>query len=274
MTNWRTRVRPLVFACVAGLALSGCGVNGAPDDGTDPEQAPDSEAEEQSPLSEFLGEGAGFATGGRMVMSVSSADLSDEERQQMRQVEELVAECMQDLGFEYVPMDPSAGDDREDPFAEAYSLPPDEFAREYGYGMTTLMLPERATDDVADPNQEIREGLSEAALEAYNRALFGAMAEVSDGGGAVAIKPPTPGATVAPEDQGCHMQATSEVYGDTGPMGGPDMGEFDGLFEDLDALRERIDSDPRLVRRRTRGRAAWPRRATASSRPPKIRKTR
>ena len=43
------------------------------------------------------------------------------------------------------------------------------------------------------------------------------------------------------------MKAANEVYGESGPMGGPDMGEFDGLFQDMDALRERIDSDPRLV---------------------------
>jgi hypothetical protein len=246
MTNWRTRVRPLALACVAGLALSACGVNGAPDNGTDPQQSEGIDPDE-SPLSEFLGDGAGFATGGRVVMSMSSADLTDEERQQMRQVEELVAECMQELGFEYIPNDPSAGDERKDPFADAYSLPADEFAREYGYGITTLMPTDRPADEATDPNQEIRDGLSEAALEEYNRALFGAMAEVSEGGGAVAMKPPTPGETVAPEDQGCLTTASDEVYGGSGPMGGPDMSEFDGLFQDLDALRERIDSDPRLV---------------------------
>ena len=90
------------------------------------------------------------------------------------------------------PVDPGGSDDREDPFAEALALPPDEFAREYGYGITTLMPTERPDDEATDPNQEIRDGLSEAALEAYNRALFGAMAKVSDGGGAVAIKQPHP----------------------------------------------------------------------------------
>ena len=237
----------LAFACVAGLALAGCGVGSAPPDGTEPDPSNGSDAEEQSPLTEFLGDGAGFATGERMVMSASSADLTDEERQQMRRVEELVAECMHALGFEYIPVDPSAGDDRKDPFAEAYSLPPAEFAREYGYGMTTLMPTERPADEGADPNQEIREGLSEAALEEYNRALFGEMAKVSEGGGAVAIKPPTPGETVAPEDQGCHMQAANEVFGGSPVMTGPDMSEFEGLFEDMEALRDRIDSDPRLV---------------------------
>ena len=193
MTNWRTRVRPLAFACVAGLALSGCGVNGAPDDGTDPEQAPDSEAEEQSPLSEFLGDGAGFATGERMVMSSSSADLTDEERQQMRQVEELVAECMQDLGFEYIPMRPERrrrpqGPVRRGLLAAAGRVRPRVRLRHDDVDAP----PSDPDDEAVDPNQEIREGLSEAALEAYNRALFGAMAEVSEGGGAVAIKPPRP----------------------------------------------------------------------------------
>src|SRR5688572_9236072 len=111
MTNWRAQARLLAVGCVAGLALSGCGVGGnTPADGPETDPPNGSEGEEQSPLSEFLGERAGFATGDRMVMSSSSADLTDEERQQMRQVEELVAECMQELGFEYIPVDPSAGD--------------------------------------------------------------------------------------------------------------------------------------------------------------------
>src|SRR5688500_11555000 len=81
MTNWRIRLRPLAVvcgaACVAGLALSGCGV-GDPAAVTDPEQT-DGSDEQQSPLSEFLGDGAGFATGERMVRSSSAGDLTDEQ---------------------------------------------------------------------------------------------------------------------------------------------------------------------------------------------------
>lgn len=254
MTNWRARARLLAFTCVAGLALSGCGGDGGEgqDDGTTDSgttgQASD-DGEELSPLEEYMGENSGFASGGRMTVAISSGDLSEEDRQRMRQVEELVATCMEEAGFEYVPVDPFGGETKDDPFADAFALPPDEFAREYGYGMTTLMDPDGPDEEVTDPNQEIRDGLSEGALEAYNQALWGDMVQVSGDGGAVAVKP-VPGETGPPEieNQGCHGESRGEVYGDDGGMlMGPDMSEFDGLFEDLDALRQRIESDPRVV---------------------------
>ncbi|RIQ35936.1 hypothetical protein [Jiangella rhizosphaerae] len=256
MTNWRARARLLAFACVAGLALTGCGDedgSGGQNDGTNGDSADQAsgDGEELSPLEEYMGENSGFTGGGRMTVAISSGDLSEEERQKMRQVEELVATCMEEAGFEYIPVDPFGGDTEDDPFADAFALPPEEFAREYGYGMTTLMNPDKAgEDEVTDPNQEIRDGLSEAALEAYNRALWGDMVEISDGGNAVAVKPVGPGEGEPPalEDQGCHGQARAEVYGDDGGMVmGPDMSEFEGLFEDLEALRQRIESDPRMV---------------------------
>ncbi|TDC53789.1 hypothetical protein E1212_04710 [Jiangella ureilytica] len=254
MTNWRARARLLAFACVAGLAVSGCGGdsdaggNDGTTDGGATGRASD-DGEELSPLEEYMGENSGFAGGGRMSVAISAGDLSEEDRQRMRQVEELVATCMEEAGFEYVPVDPFGGETKDDPFADAFALPPDEFAREYGYGMTTLMDPGREDEEVADPNQEIRDGLSEGALEAYNQALWGDMVQVSGDGNAVAVKP-MPGETGPPEieNQGCHGEARSEVYGDDGGrMMGPDMSEFDGLFEDLEALRRRIESDPRVI---------------------------
>ncbi|PZF80958.1 hypothetical protein [Jiangella anatolica] len=253
MTNWRARARLLAFACVAGLALAGCGDDDGGDgqnDGTNGDSADQSgDGEELSPLEEYLGENSGLISGGAVTMAVSAAEMDEDERQKLRQVEELVAACMEEAGFEYIPVDPMAGDTGEDPFAEAYALPPDEFAREYGYGYTTLMNPEKEQEWV-DPNQEIRDGLSEGALEEYYRVLWGDGVEVADGGGGVAISPQegASGAPQAPLQQGCHGEARAEVYGeDDGMMMGPDMSEFEGLFEDLDALRQRIESDPRIT---------------------------
>ncbi|WP_157987469.1 hypothetical protein [Jiangella endophytica] len=255
MTNWRARGRLLAFACVAGLALTGCGDDdgdGGQNDGTNGDSADQAsgDGEELSPLEEYMGENSGFAGGGRMTVAFSAADLDEDDRQKMRQVEELVAVCMEEAGFEYIPVDPFGGETGDDPFADAYALPPDEFAREYGYGMTTLMNPVKDEEqESADPNEAIREGLSEAALEQYHIALWGEGVQVS-GGGAVSVEPAPVegGAPSAPEDQGCHGEARAEVYGeDDGQLMGPDFSEFEGLFEDLDALRQRIDSDPRMV---------------------------
>ncbi len=255
MTNWRARARLLAFACVAGLALTGCSDDGSggQNDATNGDSADQAGGDEElSPLEEYMGENSGFAGGGRMTVALGSADMDEEERQRMRQVEELVAACMEEAGFEYVPADPFGGETGEDPFAEAYALPPDEFAREYGYGMTTLMSPDKAEEETpADPNEAIREGLSEAALEEYYSALWGDSVQMAEGGGAVAVEPKPPGESggpAGPEEQGCHGEARAEVYGDDGGMMmGPDFSEFEGLFEDMDALRQRIESDPRIV---------------------------
>lgn len=252
MTNWRARARLLAFACVAGLALTGCGDDDGGDgqnDGTNGDSAEAGDGEELSPLEEYLGENSGLTGGGAVTMAFSAAEMDEGDRQKMRQVEELVATCMQEAGFEYVPVDPFGGDTGDDPFAEAYSLPPDEFAREYGYGMTTLMNPADGEDEEStDPNQEIRDGLSEAAREEYDRTLFGDALQLTEDGGAVSVGPGEDGAPPAPEDMGCQGAASAEVFGEDGGMvTGPDLGEFEGLFEDLDALRQRIDSDPRMV---------------------------
>ncbi|TDE08216.1 hypothetical protein [Jiangella asiatica] len=258
MTNWRARARLLAFACVTGLVLTGCGDDGGQaDDQVNGAGSGETEgAEDQSPLAEFLGEGAGFAATGRMVTMASSAgDLSEEDRQKMRRVEELVAECMREQGFEYVPMDPAGGGDAEDdPFADAFSLPPDEFAREYGYGISTLMGAEAPEGEAEDPNQEIREGLSESAREAYDQALWGDLAEVSEGGGAVSVQPLPSEDGAGAGEPGCHQQASDEVHGEQeGAVTGPDMSEFEGLFDDMEALRQRIESDPRV----TEATGAW-----------------
>ncbi|SDU38676.1 hypothetical protein [Jiangella alkaliphila] len=255
MTNWRARARLLAFACVAGLVLTGCGDDdgsGGQNDGTNGDSADQAgDGEELSPLEEYMGENSGFAGGGRMTVALSAGDMDEEQRQQMRQVEELVAACMQEAGFEYVPVDPFGGDTGEDPFAEAYALPPDEFAREYGYGMTTLMDPNKGDEqESTDPNEAIREGLSKTALEEYSRTLWGDTVQMAEGGGAVSVAPGPggTGAPVEPEDMGCHGEASAEVFGeDGGMMKGPDFSEFEGLFEDLEALRERIESDPRII---------------------------
>lgn len=256
MTKWRARVRLLIFACVTGLALSGCGgadgSDGGPADG-----GADSGSEEEfeSPLSEYgLGSGGkGFA--GRGMAVSARAETSEEDEQKMREVEDLVATCMQERGFEYVPVvyDP---EDFKDPFADAYALDPADFAEQYGYGISTMSFikPEENTD----PNQEIREGLSPAAQEEYDKALFGDVAVLTTEGGSgwASVTKPAPadqGEPVDEDDKGCHQVASEEIYGEPEDVQRPDMSEFDGMFEDLGTLYERIETDPRI----TEAAAAW-----------------
>lgn len=99
---------------------------------------------------------------------------------QHRRSEEVIAQCMADLGFEYTPTEPSftgggAADDRD---LDWESL---EFAQQYGYGYTTSDdLFGEVDEDWTDPNQERMESMSEAEAQAYSEALWGAPDETTD----------------------------------------------------------------------------------------------
>lgn len=174
-----------------------------------------------------------------------------EEATQAREakVQEAVRRCMQKEGFEYVPMDASQMNvhivGRDGPGG-----PEDRATR--GYGVTTGM--DGPTVNVPsggnDANQAIREALSDSDRDAYDRALFGAGAHISDdvdeGGGAtsgfVAVAPVAgqtgePGSPDEPENQGCFGRAQSEVGGNGIDQIGPKLQE----------LQERISADPRMV---------------------------
>jgi hypothetical protein len=146
---------------------------------------------------------------------------------------------MQDEGFEYVPyvVDPS---DWDHPFEDAYALPPDEFAEQYGYGISTLYMAESDMPD--DPNEEIRRGLSQQALAEYERALYGDMAGQESSEGEEWTPPPL-------EDRGCYDKASAQVWGDPyedeGNIRDPHQ-EFEALMDDLWSIHERFMSDPRM----------------------------
>ncbi|AYY11416.1 hypothetical protein EF847_00445 [Actinobacteria bacterium YIM 96077] len=220
------------------LVLTACS-----DDSDD--TAASSSSDEQSPLEEYMGGMYSSGFGNRAVSSVGSEDreMSEEERQNFQRFEELVAECMQEEGFEYVPRSADDLESANSEFEEAFALEPEEFAEEYGYGFTTLMAGNE--EEPADPNEEIREDMSETEREAYDRALWGDMTgteEAVSEEGAEQTAPPEP---PAPEDRGCQGQASAEVY-EQSEGESVDMRDFDGLMSDVSALQERIRSDPRL----------------------------
>lgn len=200
------RLRTGVLAGLLGLAglLAGCT--------GDPEPAPPG-PDARSPLDEFLGLE-------RPRNQAGPPQLTEPERQQQYAVEELVAECMAGHGFRYQPVPPEqrlAGT-----FAEAYALEPAEFARRYGYGVTTLREAAGAPPP-ADPNQEIRDRLDPDRLRAYERAMWG-----------------------AGSDPGCQQRAATEVYGDqTGRDAG--FARFQELLDQIGELYRTIEADPRLA---------------------------
>lgn len=171
-----------------------------------------------SPLAEILGWGM-VEEGG-----TGSPGVSEEERRRHDRVERLTAECMADRGFDYLPVPlPEAA---SGPFEEAYALPPAEFATRYGYGVTTLTPP--TAGPVRDPNHELLAELPPDIREDYQRALWGDAITGGDG-----------------DEPGCQQWANAQVY-----ENGPDSAElhdrFKELFDQLDALWQRIENDPRL----------------------------
>lgn len=202
-------------ACAVALLLAGCS-------GDDPDNGTDQDQPATSPLAEILGWGMATDRTG------AAPDVSEVERQRHLQVEHLIADCMAEHGFEYVPV--PIEDRRAGPFDEAYALAPADFAAQYGYGATTLSATEE--ERVPDPNQEIVDGLPPNERDEYQRALWGE---------AGVIDP-------EPADQGCQMQAAGEVYDLADPNDRAEgMERFATLFDALDDLSQRIENDPRLV---------------------------
>jgi hypothetical protein len=163
---------PLSALAALALILSGCSGSDGDDGGSS------ASAEQKSPLEKYLN----AAYGG---------DLSPEEQEekyaeQQRQQEELVAQCMQDEGFEYTPatdmgMSFASGDDTE--------WKPDdrEWVAQYGYGAVTSPFSEEPPpeEEYLDPNADYVASLSESEQRAFYEALHGPMPdeeEMAEGG--------------------------------------------------------------------------------------------
>ena len=160
--------------------------------------------------------------------------------QQMR-VEELVAECMAELGSEYTPVDYSQ---------MGWSVGPDdldvewgsrEFAEKYGYGATTdpwgneEMADEPPDQQWVDPNQDYVMAMSETEQAAYYAALYGDQS------------PPEGDEEEWVYDwtqSGCQGKAQHEVY-EAAP--GLDDSEYQALMDEMSAMWEGVMSDPRLT---------------------------
>lgn len=159
---------------------------------------------------------------------------------QQREVEELVAECMAEQGFEYVPVDyasmsqPAVAEESEVEWGTR------EFAEQYGYGMTSWPgmdeepLPE---EDMGweDPNQAYVEAMSDTERDAYYVALHGEMTG------------PEPGEEEEWEYdwtqagcQGSSQHAIEEKYG----LGGEEM---TALQEEMEQLFTQIEADERIT---------------------------
>jgi hypothetical protein len=225
------------LAVLAVLALAGCGNDKAP--------VASDQTSDKSPLAEYMGDGFVSSSGGgafRIATRVGGAQQpSEEDLAKQRKVEDATVACMKDAGFEYVAVPPEQA--AKGKFSDAFNLPPDKFAEQYGYGISTIDW-SKAGDEDSNPNTKIRKALSPAAQKAYDKALNGPNAT---GNGAVVIQGGDDGgpSTSGGPDLGCRGKAVKQVYGDS--RGNVDFKKFDSLFKDIQALQKRIDTDQRVV---------------------------
>jgi len=227
------------LSLVVVLALAGCGSGQDPDAVTG-----DQKDSDKSPLAEYMGEGFVSSGGGGMRISVRAGGqgASEEELAKQRKVEDATVACMKDAGFEYVAVPPEA--QPKNKFNDAFNLPPDKFAQQYGYGVSTIDW-SKGGDDDNDPNAKIRNALSAKAKKAYDTALNGPNA-TANGAVVIAPKEGSGPANSGSQDLGCRGKAAEEVFGKSADRAA-EFQKYESLFKDLDALRKRIEDDQRVV---------------------------
>ena len=229
------RARSLVaLVASAALALTGCaGEPGGGDGKLD---------YDDSPLSKYL---SSIFNGGL------SPDATPEEQQQFynerqRKVEEVVAQCMTEQGFEYVPNNPQVDTPLPvDPGGENMWRPEDrDWVEKYGYGVVNDPWREREEPTAepapeptgpTDPNQAYVESLSEAERNAFYEALYGKQTE------------PQPGEETDEYDWrngGCYGFAQHEVSGDD-PWS---LAENKSIIDAIQKFYMSLENDPGFVK--------------------------
>lgn len=226
--------RAAVAAAALVLTLAACT--------SGPADAPGSDA---SPVDDAVGPLS------QMFMDAYGELDEDTMSQQQVRMEQLVAECMAEQGWEYTPVDYSQID------GGTVAVPGDgepewgteEFAQKSGYGITTWQsteataepVPEGDADEWQDPNHEYVDSLSETARAEYYEALHGpqpSFADMESGEW-----------EYDPADAGCYGKASEEVF-NAGGEGLENIFEdpkFEALLEDINALYDQAQADPRLA---------------------------
>jgi hypothetical protein len=155
-----------------------------------------------------------------------------DQRAKELEAQQVMVECMKAEGWEYKPVDYSAGSGFNDEYADMMADPV-AYGEKYGYGVVRgFDMQEEMNDSGApmpeDPNSEYVNSLSMDEQNAYYEALYGAMSEEPmidevDESGDTAMP--------AMESTGCNSQAYDEVYGDQ--LNDPDINDrLNQMFED------------------------------------------
>ncbi|MCC2312791.1 hypothetical protein [Cellulomonas xiejunii] len=205
----RSPALPVLAATVVALVLAGCsgdGTSSASDD-------------EIGPLSAFF-------------EKVGGSYEEDDAAKQQREMDEIIAACMAEQGFEYTADESmTMGMAADEDMPEWNSK---EYAEEYGYGATTSGGMDDGEEWV-DPNADYLATMSEGEQAAFYEALYGAEPEVDPDA--------DPDAAVEYnwEDGGCSGKASHEVYEQGQLWEDP---AFEAMFEEMNTVYEERLDDP------------------------------
>lgn len=219
----RTTARALAFAGALGLLAAGLTGCGGGDEGTGDQGDRD---EEQLGVLDAMFRDAW-----------ENAVRQDPAQAQAR-VEELIAECMAEQGFEYVPRTAAGPMPQAATAVEDDGLDPIEYAQQWGYAITTGPPDEgpgpSPSPEVVDPNEELRAGMTETERTAYDTALWGVPLDPADGEEYVE---PTG------DQRGCHTVANDAVYG----SGVEEDDPFADLMDEMSRMWESVGTDDRVL---------------------------
>lgn len=154
----------------------------------------------------------------------------DASQEQLRRWErrqgELIAACMANQGFEYVPVvTPSS--------VTGFEFDEERYASEQGFGISTRIDIEEdnPAQQWSNPNDDITAAMSVSESEAYEAALYGDETDLEVG---------AEGSDAAFWGGGCQGEAAQEVFGQAEAV-------FSELEPLLDDLQQRVEADPRLA---------------------------
>lgn len=253
----RAQVAAAVAATLLGWACTGG------DDGPTPQSSPGvvppaageedrdstSAGADEDEVSTEVGEDQGGPLVAFLYLSGESPDVDEEERRYRRR-HQLIADCMAAQGFDYEVPGFEDTSDADAQHADVWQLPREEFVARYGFGITTI----EQGDGPAPPVLEATEGATaggegpsrSAEEKAYLIAMYG-----SAGAHDVRRDGPHRGPD-DPDDRGCHGEArkTIEVESGDEPV---DLAPFAALADEIGALWDRIEQDPRVLQ----ARRAW-----------------
>lgn len=172
---------------------------------------------------------------------------AEDVNRRLAQMEESIAACMAEQGFDYTPVDwsPTEVDLSAGLDMQVGTL---EFAEQFGYGITTDPFAS-GLEDVVDPNEAYVAAMSDAERDAYFAALYGetwADADAAGGDGAAGGDDAEPAGEPLDdwewERAGCSGRAQHEVL-----TAGIEDESFTALQEDMEQLFEDVAGDPRLA---------------------------